>query len=137
ETGGLNVMVVDSTALPEQAVRDIIASSFQSAGQRCSALRCLYVQEDVAETITGMLFGAMEELALGDPWHLATDIGALIDAQAQAAIRAHVEAARADGRLLKTLAAPGTGHFLAPAVISVPGIEAMGREIFGPVLHVA
>ena len=137
ETGGLNVMVVDSTALPEQAVRDIIASAFQSAGQRCSALRCLYVQEDVAETITGMLFGAMDELALGDPWDLATDIGPLIDEQAQAAIRAHVEAARADGRLLKTLAAPSTGHFLAPAVISVPGIEAMGREIFGPVLHVA
>jgi RHH-type proline utilization regulon transcriptional repressor/proline dehydrogenase/delta 1-pyrroline-5-carboxylate dehydrogenase len=86
ETGGLNAMLVDSTALPEQAVRDIIASSFQSAGQRCSALRCLYVQEDVAETVIEMLFGAMDELALGDPWHLSTDIGPVIDAEAQAGI---------------------------------------------------
>ena len=75
-------MMVDSTALPEQAVRDILASAFQSAGQRCSALRCLYVQEDIAETVTEMLFGAMDELALGDPWHLATDIGPVIDAEA-------------------------------------------------------
>jgi RHH-type transcriptional regulator, proline utilization regulon repressor / proline dehydrogenase / delta 1-pyrroline-5-carboxylate dehydrogenase len=82
ETGGLNAMLVDSTALPEQAVRDILASSFQSAGQRCSALRCLYVQEDVAETGAEMLEGAMDELALGDPWHLATDVGPVIDAEA-------------------------------------------------------
>ena len=68
ETGGLNAMLVDSTALPEQAVRDILASAFQSAGQRCSALRCLYVQEDVADTVLEMLFGAMDELTLGDPW---------------------------------------------------------------------
>jgi RHH-type proline utilization regulon transcriptional repressor/proline dehydrogenase/delta 1-pyrroline-5-carboxylate dehydrogenase len=137
ETGGLNAMVVDSTALPEQAVRDILASSFQSAGQRCSALRCLYLQEDIAETVLEMLFGAMEDLALGDPWDLATDIGPVIDAEAQAIIRAHVAAARAEGRVLKEIAAPEKGTFVGPTVIRVPGIAAMTREIFGPVLHVA
>jgi RHH-type proline utilization regulon transcriptional repressor/proline dehydrogenase/delta 1-pyrroline-5-carboxylate dehydrogenase len=76
ETGGLNAMIVDSTALPEQAVRDIIASAFQSAGQRCSALRCLYVQEDIAESFLKMLFGAMDELRLGDPWDLRAPISA-------------------------------------------------------------
>ncbi|WP_128515678.1 bifunctional proline dehydrogenase/L-glutamate gamma-semialdehyde dehydrogenase PutA [Tabrizicola thermarum] len=137
ETGGLNAMLVDSTALPEQAVRDIIASAFQSAGQRCSALRCLYVQEDVAETVSEMLFGAMEELSLGDPWALSTDIGPVIDAEAQAGIRAYVEAARAEGRVLKELKAPGQGTFVAPTVLSVTGIQDMPREIFGPVLHIA
>ncbi len=90
ETGGLNAMLVDSTALPEQAVRDILASAFQSAGQRCSALRCLYVQEDVAEGVQEMLFGAMDELALGDPWSLATDIGPVIDAAGPAGHRATI-----------------------------------------------
>jgi RHH-type proline utilization regulon transcriptional repressor/proline dehydrogenase/delta 1-pyrroline-5-carboxylate dehydrogenase len=137
ETGGLNAMLVDSTALPEQAVRDIIASSFQSAGQRCSALRCLYVQEDVARTVTEMLFGAMEDLSLGDPWSLATDIGPVIDAEAQAGIRAYVDAARTEGRVLKELKASEQGTFIAPTVLSVNGIQDMPREIFGPVLHIA
>jgi RHH-type proline utilization regulon transcriptional repressor/proline dehydrogenase/delta 1-pyrroline-5-carboxylate dehydrogenase len=137
ETGGLNAMLVDSTALPEQAVRDILASSFQSAGQRCSALRCLYVQEDVADTVTDMLFGAMDDLALGDPWALATDIGPVIDAAAQTGIRAYIDAARAEGRVLKELAAPGNGTFIGPTVLSVGGISDMPREIFGPVLHIA
>ncbi len=137
ETGGLNAMLVDSTALPEQAVRDILASSFQSAGQRCSALRCLYVQEDVADTVTEMLFGAMDDLALGDPWHLATDVGPVIDTQAQAGIRAYIDAARTEGRILKELPAPTEGTFIAPTVLSVRGIEDMPREIFGPVLHIA
>jgi RHH-type proline utilization regulon transcriptional repressor/proline dehydrogenase/delta 1-pyrroline-5-carboxylate dehydrogenase len=137
ETGGLNAMLVDSTALPEQAVRDILASSFQSAGQRCSALRCLFLQEDIAETVTAMLFGAMDDLALGDPWDLATDIGPVIDAGAQAPIRAYIEAARSEGRVLKALAAPGQGTFIAPTVLKIRGIADMPREIFGPVLHVA
>ncbi|MBA4353048.1 MAG: bifunctional proline dehydrogenase/L-glutamate gamma-semialdehyde dehydrogenase, partial [Rhodobacter sp.] len=137
ETGGLNAMIVDSTALPEQAVRDILASSFQSAGQRCSALRCLYVQEDVAEPVLEMLNAAMEELALGDPWDLATDVGPVIDAEAAGMIRDHIAAARAEGRVIKEMAAPEGGTFVGPAVIRVPGIAAMGREIFGPVLHVA
>ncbi|MBA3910926.1 MAG: bifunctional proline dehydrogenase/L-glutamate gamma-semialdehyde dehydrogenase [Rhodobacter sp.] len=137
ETGGLNAMLVDSTALPEQAVRDILASAFQSAGQRCSALRCLYVQEDVAHTVTEMLFGAMDDLALGDPWRLATDVGPVIDAEAQADIRTYIDAARTEGRILKELGAPGQGTFIAPTVLSVPGIAQMPREIFGPVLHIA
>ena len=137
ETGGLNAMVVDSTALPEQAVRDILASAFQSAGQRCSALRCLYIQADVAEPVLAMLFGAMDDLAPGDPWDLATDTGPVIDAKAQADIRAYIEAARAEGRVLKEgHVAPG-GHFIAPTVIRVGGIADMPSEVFGPVLHVA
>ncbi len=137
ETGGLNAMLVDSTALPEQAVRDILASSFQSAGQRCSALRCLYVQEDVADTVKEMLFGAMDDLAMGDPWHLTTDVGPVIDVEAQAGIRSYIEAARAEGRVLKELQAPAQGTFIAPTVLSVRGIQDMPREIFGPVLHIA
>ncbi|GHC31526.1 bifunctional protein PutA [Gemmobacter nanjingensis] len=137
ETGGLNAMVVDSTALPEQAVRDILASSFQSAGQRCSALRCLYVQEDVAENLLEMLFGAMDELRPGNPWHLATDVGPVIDAEARDAIAAYVDTARAGGRVLKEMTVPNAGTFIAPAVIRVSGIEQMEREIFGPILHVA
>ncbi|TGD64710.1 bifunctional proline dehydrogenase/L-glutamate gamma-semialdehyde dehydrogenase PutA [Tabrizicola sp. WMC-M-20] len=137
ETGGLNAMVVDSTALPEQAVRDILASSFQSAGQRCSALRCLYVQEDIAGPVLEMLFGAMDDLALGDPWDLATDVGPVIDGEAQAGIAEYVGHARAEGRVLKEIAAPKGGTFVGPVVIKVPGIAAMPREIFGPVLHVA
>jgi RHH-type proline utilization regulon transcriptional repressor/proline dehydrogenase/delta 1-pyrroline-5-carboxylate dehydrogenase len=95
------------------------------------------VQEDVAHTVTEMLFGAMEDMALGDPWSLSTDIGPVIDAEAQAGIRAYVDAARAEGRVLKDLKAPGQGTFIAPTVLSVKGIQDMPREIFGPVLHVA
>jgi RHH-type transcriptional regulator, proline utilization regulon repressor / proline dehydrogenase / delta 1-pyrroline-5-carboxylate dehydrogenase len=137
ETGGLNAMVVDSTALPEQAVRDIIASSFQSAGQRCSALRCLYLQEDIAAPVLEMLHGAMRDLLMGDPADLVTDIGPVIDAEAAATIRAHVDRARAEGRVVFELHPPTEGHFVAPVVIRVPGISALEREIFGPVLHVA
>ena len=137
ETGGLNAMLVDSTALPEQAVRDILASAFQSAGQRCSALRCLYVQEDVAEVVQHMLFGAMDELTIGDPWHLATDIGPVIDAAAQSDIQTYIAAARKEGRVLHEIKAPTTGTFIAPTVIRVHSIADMPREIFGPVLHIA
>ncbi len=137
ETGGLNAMIVDSTALPEQAVRDITASSFQSAGQRCSALRCLYVQEDVAEGLTEMLIGATREMTMGDPWDLATDIGPVIDEEALAGIRAHVEKARAEGRLIYEGTAPAElrGHFMPPTIIRVDSIRDLKREIFGPVLH--
>ena len=106
ETGGLNAMIVDSTALPEQAVRDILASAFQSAGQRCSALRVLYVQEDVADTLLQMLFGAMDELRIGNPELLSTDIGPVIDAPAARTIRDHIDAARAEGRVLEELPLP-------------------------------
>lgn len=137
ETGGLNAMIVDSTALPEQAVRDILASAFQSAGQRCSALRVLYVQQDVAEPLLKMLFGAMDELRIGDPKHLSTDVGPVIDKPAAETIRAHIATARAEGRILKELEIPNDGTFVPPTVIRVHGIQDLDREIFGPVLHVA
>ncbi len=135
ETGGLNAMVVDTTALTEQAVRDIIASAFQSAGQRCSALRILYVQEEAYERTMEMLQGAMNELALGNPWHLRTDVGPIIDAAARDKITAYIEA-RQD-RVLHRLKAPEGGTFVAPTMLRVSGIEEMPEEMFGPVLHVA
>jgi RHH-type proline utilization regulon transcriptional repressor/proline dehydrogenase/delta 1-pyrroline-5-carboxylate dehydrogenase len=137
ETGGLNAMIVDSTALPEQAVRDILASAFQSAGQRCSALRILYVQEDTAERVVEMLLGAMDELQLGDPETLSTDIGPVIDARAKAKIDAHIAAFTERGDLLKQLPVPAGGTFVGPAVLTVDGIADLKEEIFGPVLHVA
>ena len=137
ETGGLNAMVVDSTALPEQAVRDIVMSAFRSAGQRCSALRMLYVQQDVAAPFLAMLQGAMEALVLGDPWDHATDVGPVIDEAARAKIKAYVDAARGEGRVIAERDAPAQGYFIGPAVLRVNGIEDLGEEIFGPVLHVA
>ncbi|GIT91555.1 bifunctional protein PutA [Jannaschia pagri] len=137
ETGGLNAMVVDSTALLEQATRDILRGAFQSAGQRCSALRMLYVQADVAEDLLQMLFGAMDVLVPGDPWQISTDVGPVIDGDARAVITAHVDRARAEGRVLKQTAVPEDGLFVPPTVIRVPGIDALGREVFGPILHVA
>ncbi|SFT62577.1 bifunctional proline dehydrogenase/L-glutamate gamma-semialdehyde dehydrogenase PutA [Sedimentitalea nanhaiensis] len=137
ETGGLNAMIVDSTALPEQAVQAIVESAFQSAGQRCSALRCLYVQEDIADDVLTMLKGAMDALGLGDPWPLSTDSGPVIDQLAQTGIRTHVDVARNEGRVLKELFAPAGGTFVAPTLISIDGIGDLEREIFGPILHVA
>lgn len=137
ETGGINAMIVDSTALAEQAVRDIVASAFQSAGQRCSALRVLYVQEDVADGMLEMLYGALDELSIGAPWSIDTDIGPVIDGNAWSQIQSYVDKAKREGRVLKQLAAPIEGHFVTPAVISVSGIEDIEREVFGPVLHVA
>ncbi|MFP4303958.1 MAG: bifunctional proline dehydrogenase/L-glutamate gamma-semialdehyde dehydrogenase PutA [Rhodosalinus sp.] len=137
ETGGLNAMIVDSTALPEQAVQAIVESAFQSAGQRCSALRCLYVQEDIAEGFTEMLTGAMDALVTGDPWALATDVSPVIDAEAQRAIADYIAEARAEGRVIHQLETPGQGSFVGPALLRVSGIGALAREVFGPVLHLA
>ncbi len=137
ETGGLNAMIVDSTALPEQAIRDVVASSFQSAGQRCSALRCLYVQEDIAPHFTKMLIGAMNELEVGDPWSLETDVGPVIDRAAQSDILAYIDQASKDGRGLHQVACPSDGHFVPPTLLSVSGISDMEKEVFGPVLHIA
>ncbi len=137
ETGGLNAMIVDSSALPEQVVRDVLASSFQSAGQRCSALRMLYVQKDVKGKLLEMLFGAMDELQPGDPWLLATDVGPVIDQAARARIEYHCQAMADKGRLLKQIPIPDQGLFVAPSVIRLDGIEELDEEIFGPVLHVA
>ena len=135
ETGGLNAMIVDSTALPEQAVRDIVNSAFRSAGQRCSALRCLYVQEDIAPHLIEMIRGAMDELRVGDPWDLATDVGPVIDPGARDEIADYI-AANAN-RILHKLAVPSSGCFIAPTMLQVSGINDLEREIFGPVLHVA
>ncbi|AZO14110.1 bifunctional proline dehydrogenase/L-glutamate gamma-semialdehyde dehydrogenase PutA [Mesorhizobium sp. M2A.F.Ca.ET.043.05.1.1] len=137
ETGGLNAMIVDSTALPEQAVRDILASAFQSAGQRCSALRVLYVQKDVEKKMLEMLKGAMEALNVGNPWAISTDVGPVIDDEAQASISDYCKKKGLEGRLVAKLEAPATGRFVAPHVFRVKGIEEMEREVFGPVLHVA
>ena len=137
ETGGLNAMIVDSTALPEHAVRDVVNAAFRSAGQRCSAARVLYVQADIAPKLLKMLAGAMDELTLGNPWDLATDIGPVIDAAAHKTIAAHIDVARAEGRILHELTAPTAGTFIAPTVIRINGIAELKAEIFGPVLHVA
>ncbi|WP_068315493.1 bifunctional proline dehydrogenase/L-glutamate gamma-semialdehyde dehydrogenase PutA [Polycladidibacter hongkongensis] len=137
ETGGLNAMIVDSTALPEQAVRDIIASSFQSAGQRCSALRMLYVQEDIYDSFLTMLKGAMDALQLGNPLKLSTDVGPVIDKASQTKILAHIKHWEKQGKLLKTLPAPIEGSFCPPALIALDGIHQLEEEIFGPVLHIA
>ncbi len=137
ETGGLNAMIVDSTALPEQAVQAIIESAFQSAGQRCSALRCLYVQEDIAEEFTRMLVGAMDAVVMGQPWDLSTDCGPVIDEAARASIAEHIQTARAEGRLIHELKTPNAGTYIAPTLIRVDGIGDLEREVFGPVLHMA
>ncbi|MGM0953564.1 MAG: bifunctional proline dehydrogenase/L-glutamate gamma-semialdehyde dehydrogenase PutA [Pseudomonadota bacterium] len=137
ETGGLNAMIVDSTALPEQVVRDVLASSFQSAGQRCSALRMLYVQKDIADNLLEMLYGAMEELGIGDPWHLSTDVGPVIDEESRKKIVDHCDKFEQQGKLLKKLPVPDEGLFVSPAALKVSGIEEMEEEIFGPVLHIA
>ncbi|MDD2867417.1 bifunctional proline dehydrogenase/L-glutamate gamma-semialdehyde dehydrogenase PutA [Neomegalonema sp.] len=137
ETGGLNAMIVDSTALPEQAARDVVASAFRSAGQRCSALRCLYLQEEIAPHMIEMIRGVMDEQNLGDPWRLSTDIGPAIDVEARDSIEAYLEAAEAQGRLIHRLTKPAEGCFVSPAMIRVAGIEELEREVFGPVLHVA
>lgn len=136
ETGGMNAMIVDSTALPEQVIRDVLASSFQSAGQRCSALRVLYVQKDIADHLLEMLYGAMEELTIGNPWQLSTDVGPVIDKLAQDKIMAHINTFKEQGRCLKTFDVPTTGTFVPPTVIKLDSINEMEEEIFGPVLHV-
>lgn len=137
ETGGINAMIIDSTALPEQAVRDVIASAFQSAGQRCSALRCLYVQEDVADDIVNMIIGAMNELTVGDPWQINTDVGPVIDEHAKAQIADYISEARSFGRVLHSLRSDDHGFFIPPTLVGVESINDLDREVFGPVLHVA
>jgi RHH-type proline utilization regulon transcriptional repressor/proline dehydrogenase/delta 1-pyrroline-5-carboxylate dehydrogenase len=139
ETGGLNAMVVDSSALPEQVVGDVLASAFDSAGQRCSALRILCVQEDIADRVLPMLKGAMAELSLGDPGRLATDVGPVISAEARDGILGHVETMRARGHAVHQTAIPaGAAHgtFVPPTLIEIGRVADVEREVFGPVLHV-
>ncbi|MCJ2070409.1 trifunctional transcriptional regulator/proline dehydrogenase/L-glutamate gamma-semialdehyde dehydrogenase [Methylobacterium sp. J-030] len=139
ETGGQNALVVDSSALAEQVVADVIASAFDSAGQRCSALRILCLQEEIADRILPMLKGAMRELAVGDPRRLSTDVGPVITAEAAAGIMQHVAAMRARGFSVEQLALrPETdrGTFVPPTLIEVDRVGDVAREVFGPVLHV-
>ncbi|MEJ2410262.1 MAG: trifunctional transcriptional regulator/proline dehydrogenase/L-glutamate gamma-semialdehyde dehydrogenase [Novosphingobium sp.] len=140
ETGGQNAMIVDSSALAEQVVADVIASAFDSAGQRCSALRVLCLQEDVADRTLAMLKGALAELRVGNPTRLATDIGPVITAEAKAEITRHIEAMRAQGHCITQLDVPddaaAQGTFVAPTIIEIDALAELGREVFGPVLHV-
>jgi len=133
ETGGLNAMIVDSTALPEQVVVDVVTSAFRSAGQRCSALRLLVVQEDVAETILNMLGGAMDTLVVGDPADPRIDVGPVIDAAAYQRLETYRQSVRA--RWVHTVPVP-PGEYVAPTVIRIDRIADMATEWFGPLLHV-
>jgi RHH-type proline utilization regulon transcriptional repressor/proline dehydrogenase/delta 1-pyrroline-5-carboxylate dehydrogenase len=141
ETGGQNAMIVDSSALAEQVVMDVVASAFDSAGQRCSALRVLCVQEDVADRVITMLKGAMAEYRLGNPEHLAVDIGPVIDAEAKANIESHIQGLREKGRTVHQLSRAnktetGRGTFVMPTLIELDSFADLKREVFGPVLHV-
>ena len=132
-------MIVDSSALPEQVVDDALISAFDSTGQRCSALRVLFLQDDVAEPILDMLLGAARELKLGDPLDYATDIGPVIDEDAKTALEAHKARMRAEAReLLDLPLVPELAHgtYVAPAIYEIPSISLLKREVFGPILHV-
>jgi RHH-type transcriptional regulator, proline utilization regulon repressor / proline dehydrogenase / delta 1-pyrroline-5-carboxylate dehydrogenase len=135
ETGGINAMIVDSTALTEQVVQDVVTSAFRSAGQRCSALRVLLIQEDVAERTLEMLAGAMDTLIVGDPADPATDVGPVIDAAAHKRLTDY--RARQQGNWIHTVAAPADGHFVPPTAIRLSSLGALTQEWFGPILHVA
>jgi RHH-type proline utilization regulon transcriptional repressor/proline dehydrogenase/delta 1-pyrroline-5-carboxylate dehydrogenase len=139
ETGGQNAMIVDSSALAEQVVGDVMISAFDSAGQRCSALRLLYLQEDIAERILPMLAGAMAELRIGDPALLATDIGPVIDDEARQNLQRHAERMSREGRLIYQCRLPGgseNGTFFAPRAFEIDSARRLEREVFGPILHV-
>jgi RHH-type proline utilization regulon transcriptional repressor/proline dehydrogenase/delta 1-pyrroline-5-carboxylate dehydrogenase len=135
ETGGINAMIVDSTALPEQVVVDVVTSAFRSAGQRCSALRVLLLQEEIAERTLEMLAGAMDALVVGDPALPATDVGPVIDQGAFDRLMEHREETRS--RWIKTVEAPSQGLFVPPTLIRVDRVEDVKKEWFGPLLHVA
>jgi len=144
ETGGQNCMVVDSTALPEQVVDDVIASGFQSAGQRCSALRVLFIQEDVADKVITMIKGAMQELHVGDPAYFSTDVGPVIDKKALGALNEHVEYLETRGTLHYACQAPKLDqsisdeqhNFFVPRLYEIDDLSVLQKEVFGPVVHV-
>jgi RHH-type proline utilization regulon transcriptional repressor/proline dehydrogenase/delta 1-pyrroline-5-carboxylate dehydrogenase len=139
ETGGLNAMIVDSTALPEQVVDDVVSSAFMSAGQRCSALRLLFLQEDIADQVLEMIAGAMDELIIGDPADLETDVGPVITPAAAEGLAQHVARMRKEARLIKACSlgeAHAHGSFFAPHLIELESAAQLTREEFGPILHV-
>ncbi|BAL23202.1 trifunctional transcriptional regulator/proline dehydrogenase/L-glutamate gamma-semialdehyde dehydrogenase [Azoarcus sp. KH32C] len=139
ETGGQNALIVDSTALPEQVVGDVLASGFDSAGQRCSALRVLCLQEDIADHVVQMIKGATNELALGNTADVRKDIGPVIDAEAQAGLARHIESMRERGARVVQLPLPAAcngGTFIPPTLIEIDSLAQLEREVFGPVVHV-
>ena len=139
ETGGQNAMFVDSSALPEQVVLDSIFSAFNSAGQRCSALRLLCLQEEIAPRVVELLVGHMNELSIGDPALLSTDVGPAIDEEAKKLLDKHVERMKIDANVVHRCqlnAAMGSGTFFAPTLVEIDSLATLQREVFGPVLHV-
>jgi RHH-type transcriptional regulator, proline utilization regulon repressor / proline dehydrogenase / delta 1-pyrroline-5-carboxylate dehydrogenase len=139
ETGGLNAMIVDSTALPEQVIDDAVTSAFMSAGQRCSALRLMFVQEEIADQVIEMLAGAMDELIIGDPADFATDVGPVITAAAAEGLARHAQRMRSEARIVKVCAlgtAHANGSFFPPHLIELKDASQLTREEFGPMLHV-
>lgn len=136
ETGGQNAMIVDSSALLEATVADVVLSAFGSAGQRCSALRVLYIQKDVANDFISLLKGAMAELSIDDPALLSTDVGPVIDMDALKSLQQHVERMKKETTVLAALEAPAQGTFMAPHAFEVSNIKEIGGEVFGPILHV-
>ncbi|MBY0544463.1 MAG: bifunctional proline dehydrogenase/L-glutamate gamma-semialdehyde dehydrogenase PutA [Gammaproteobacteria bacterium] len=140
ETGGQNVMIVDSSALAEQVVADVLLSAFGSAGQRCSALRVLFLQEDIADRVIEMLKGAMALLSLGDPGLLATDIGPVIDQDALAMLESHLKKIQEKGQLIYQVALEpalrAEGHYFAPCAVEIPSLSLLEGEVFGPFLHI-
>jgi RHH-type proline utilization regulon transcriptional repressor/proline dehydrogenase/delta 1-pyrroline-5-carboxylate dehydrogenase len=139
ETGGQNAMLVDSSALPEQVVMDVVASAFNSAGQRCSALRVLFVQEEIADRVVEVLSGYMDELCIDNPAWLSTDVGPVIDKAAKQVLDEHKDWIRTQGRVIKELKIPAEfshGTYVAPMAVELPNLDILKREVFGPVLHV-
>src|SRR5262249_35138525 len=140
ETGGINAMIVDATALPEQVIDDVITSAFRSAGQRCSALRLLCLQDDIAERTLTMLVGAMRELTVGDPRHLATHVGPVIEAAAKRKLEGWIDDMASADRLRFQCAPsaelPAGGTYVLPALIELDRARELKEEVFGPVLHV-
>jgi RHH-type proline utilization regulon transcriptional repressor/proline dehydrogenase/delta 1-pyrroline-5-carboxylate dehydrogenase len=136
ETGGLNAMFVDTTALREQVIDDVLTSAFGSAGQRCSALRMLFVPHETADALVEGLTGALEALVIGDPADPKSDIGPVIDEEARSALLAHLDRLKREAKVLAQAATPGSGCFFGPVIAEIPSAAALQREVFGPILHV-
>ncbi|GAB3023597.1 bifunctional proline dehydrogenase/L-glutamate gamma-semialdehyde dehydrogenase PutA [Oleiagrimonas citrea] len=140
ETGGQNAMIADSSSLPEQLVKDVMASAFGSAGQRCSAARILFIQDDVADRVIEMLGGAIDELKVGDPGLLSTDVGPVIDHEALEGLQKHVDRMNREAKLIRKATVDAEvaehGTFLAPHAFEIPSLDMLEREEFGPILHV-
>ncbi len=136
ETGGINAMIVDATALPEQVADDVVTSAFRSAGQRCSALRLLCLQEDVADKMLEMIAGAAQELKLGDPRDTSVHIGPVIDAEAKEKLDGHIAKMKREAKVRYSGTAPAGGFFVAPQIFELGRMSDLAEEIFGPVLHV-